>query len=64
MKAVIWIGCIFSLSLFIVILKYSGITLGGIPTGLLFGGMLCLRDALYKKWDHHRTVKGEYNGKN
>ena len=64
MKAVIWLGCIFSLSFFMVILKNSGIILGGIPTALLFGGMLWLARTLCKKWDEHKAEKGDNYGKN
>ena len=39
MKALIWIGCIFSLSVCTVIIKNCGIILGGIPTALMFGAM-------------------------
>ena len=51
MKALIWIGCIFSLSLCMVLIKYCGIILGGIPSALMFGGMWWLATTLCKKWD-------------
>ena len=64
MKVLIWLGYIFGLSLFIVILKNVGIILGGIPTALLFWGMLWLARALCKKWDEHKAEKGDDHGKN
>ena len=51
MKALIWIGCIFSLSLCTVLIKDCGIILGGIPSALMFGGMWWLASTLCKKWD-------------
>ena len=51
MKALIWIGCIFSLSLCTVLIKNCGIILGGIPSSLMFGGMWWLATTLCKKWD-------------
>ena len=64
MKVVIWLGCIFGLSFFIVILKNAGIILGGIPTALLFGGMLWLARTMCKKWDEQKAEKGDNHGKN
>ena len=64
MKVIIWLGCIFGLSLFIVILKNAGIILGGIPTALLFWAMLWLARTLCKKWDEHKAKKGDNHEKN
>lgn len=58
MKALIWIGCIFSLSLCTVLIKNCGIILGGIPTALMFGGMWWLATTLCKKWDARTRQKG------
>ena len=51
MKALIWIGCIFTLSLCFVMIKNAGIILGGIPSALMFGGMWWIASSLRKKWD-------------
>ncbi len=64
MKVLIWFGCIFGLSLFIVILKNAGIILGGIPTALLYGGMYWSARMLCKKWDEQKAEKGDNHGKN
>ena len=50
MKALIWIGCIFSLSLFMTLIKRCGITLGGIPSALMAGGMWWLATVLCRKY--------------
>ena len=55
MKALIWIGCIFSLSLCTVLIKNCGIILGGIPSALMFGGMWWLATKLCKKWDARKN---------
>ena len=54
MKALIWIGCIFTLSLCFVMIKNAGIILGGIPSALMFGGMWWIASSLCKKWDSRK----------
>ena len=51
MKALIWIGCIFSLAICIALIKNCGVILGGIPSAVLFGGMYWLANTLCKKVD-------------
>ena len=58
MKALIWVGCIFALSLCFVLIKNAGIILGGIPSALMFGGMWCTASSLCKKWDYRKKDKG------
>ena len=57
MKALIWIGCIFTLSLCFVMIKNAGIILGGIPSALMFGGMWWIASSLSKKWDGRKERK-------
>ena len=57
MKALIWIGCIFTLSLCFVMIKNAGIILGGIPSALMFGGMWWIASSLCKKWDGRKERK-------
>lgn len=57
MKALIWIGCIFTLSLCFVMIKNAGIILGGIPSALMFGGMWWIASSLSKKWDIRKERK-------
>ena len=59
MKALIWIGCIFSLSLCMTLIKNGGIILGGIPTALMFGAMWWLARTLCKKWDARKKNDAE-----
>ena len=59
MKALIWIGCIFCLSLCIVLIKDCGIILGGIPSALMFGVMWWVADKLCKKWDSRKNKDEE-----
>ncbi len=59
MKALIWIICIISLSLTIVLLGYAGIILGGIPTAMLYSAMFGIALALCKKWDIHKNTKNK-----
>lgn len=63
MKALIWIGCIFSLSLCTVLIKNCGIILGGIPSALMFGGMWWLATTLCKKCDARKN-KNDNKGDN
>lgn len=59
MKALIWIGCIFCLSLCFVLIKNAGIILGGIPSALMFGGMWWIASTLSKKWDNRKNKEKE-----
>lgn len=63
MKILIWLLCIFANALITTLLKESGITLGAIPTMILFGAMLWLARTLCKKWDEHKG-KGGNDGEN
>lgn len=52
MKVLIWFLCIFGYALLTTLLQVSGgITLGGIPTVILFGGMMWLARSLCLQWD-------------
>ena len=57
MKAIIWIVCIVALSTCMVLIKNCGIILGGIPSALMFGGMLWLAKKLCSKLDEKRQTK-------
>ena len=57
MKFSIWFACVLLNSLIIVLLKYSGILLGGIPAALLFYLMCVLARTLCKKWDSYKENK-------
>lgn len=59
MKALIWIGCIFCLSLCFVMIKNAGFILGGIPSAFMFGGMWWIASSLSKKWDTRKQKKNE-----
>lgn len=59
MKALIWIGCIFSYALCTVMIKNAGITLGGIPTAIMFGGVWWLATTLCKKYDSSQKQNDE-----
>lgn len=48
-KALIWIGCIFTLAILFVMIRNCGIILGGIPTVLMCGGMFWIAESLSKK---------------
>lgn len=61
MKALIWIGCIFSLSFCMVFIKNAGIILGGIPSAAMFAGMWFLARFLCKKWDERKKSKNDDN---
>lgn len=55
MKIFIWIACFFFEVLVTLIIKYTtGITLGAIPTALLFGAMFFIANFLCKKWDQRK----------
>ena len=56
MKALIWIGCIFSFSLITTLIKGSGIILGGLPTAVLFAATWWIARTLCKKWDARRQA--------
>lgn len=59
MKALIWIGCIFTLSALLVILKNAGIVLGGVPTAILYAIMLWTAKTLTKKVDSKRENRSQ-----
>ena len=51
MKVLIWLGCIFGYSILMVTLSNSGIMLGGLPTALLFAGMIGIAGRLCRNLD-------------
>ena len=55
MKVLIWVGCIFSLALILTLIASSGFILGGLPSVLLFGGMIFLAKTLCKQWDNRHA---------
>lgn len=57
MKVLIWFLCFFADALITTLIKNSGVTLGAIPTAILFGGTLWLARTLCKKWDEHKANK-------
>jgi hypothetical protein len=61
MKALIWVACVFLFNLLIVLIKDTGIILGGIPTVLIYGLMFFVAHRLCKAWDikHPKTNKTE-----
>ena len=63
MKALIWIGCITSLSVCTVLIKRCGIILGGIPSAIMFGCMMWVATTLSKKYDNRKNKKKSENTK-
>ena len=57
MKVLIWILCIFANSFFTTALKTNGISLGALPTLVLWGGTIFLARTLCKEWDDHKRRK-------
>lgn len=55
MKVLIWIGCFFANALLTTLINGSGVSLGGIPTAILFGVTLWLARTLCKKWDERKA---------
>ena len=56
MKVLIWIGCCLIPIIVNTTFLEMGIRLGGIPTGLLYGGSIYLANKLCKKWDMRRKT--------
>lgn len=54
MKVLIWIVCFFCMAVVQMIVKDSGIILGGIPTALLFGLTWFVAQKLCKKWGNRK----------
>lgn len=54
MKGLIWFLCILVNFLITFILGWNGVTLGGIPTAILFGATIGLAKRLCKKWAEHK----------
>ena len=54
MKALIWFVSFFCMAVIQMIIKDSGIILGGIPTALLFGLTWFVAQKLCKKWDNRK----------
>ena len=59
MRALIWFGCMFALSLITTACKTSGIILGGIPMMLLGGGAVWVARKLCKNLDEQKKEKVE-----
>jgi len=59
MKALIWIASILITSIVAVIIKAAGVTLGAIPTMILYAPMFFITPKLCKKW-HERKAKKEW----
>lgn len=58
MKVLIWFLCIYGLGLIVTLLQiYGGAALGGIPSLLLFCGMMWLAKTLCLQWDIHCMKK-------
>ena len=58
MKVLIWFLCIYGLGLLVTLLQiYGGAALGGIPSLLLFCGMMWLAKTLCLQWDIHCMKK-------
>lgn len=59
MKFLIWAASILFTSIIAVMIKSAGITLGGIPTMILYAPLFFITPKLCKKWDEHRAQKDE-----
>ena len=59
MKALIWIGCIFSLGLILALIRNSGVILGGLPSALLFGATLFIANYACKQLDKIKGVTSD-----
>jgi TRAP-type uncharacterized transport system fused permease subunit len=57
MVALIWIACFLGLAIVQVLIKYQVITLGAIPTMILFGLTWWLARTLASKWKKRQAVK-------
>ena len=57
MKVFIWFMCFFINSVITTILKFSGYTLGAIPTVLLFLATIFVAKNLCKMWEHRKNNK-------
>ena len=57
MKVLIWTGIMLIPSIIAILVKDSGIILGGIPTAILYGTAFWFANKLCKKWDWHRVAK-------
>ena len=58
MKALIWIGCMFTVVVILTAFRTNGVLLGALPTVLLYGGAMSLAGALCRGWDEsHRKEK-------
>lgn len=62
MKVLIWTGSIVGLSFFIVLLKYGGVTLGGIPTFILYAVTFWMAGKLCKMWDERNGANQDSDG--
>lgn len=57
MKVLIWIVCYFVLALITTVLRENGVTLGGIPTVILWLLVLFPARRLCRFWDEHKASK-------
>ena len=49
MKILVWVVCILVFAIIQTVISESGIVLGGIPTALMFGGMVWIASTLSSK---------------
>lgn len=61
MKFFIWFLCLLVNSIITTFFKEDGITLGAIPTAILWGATMWLAGTLCKKWDEHKENKEAAN---
>ena len=59
MKVLIWVVCILVYAVIQTVISESGIVLGGIPTALLFGGMMWVAGTLSNKVGKKETNSGK-----
>ena len=62
MKFLIWTLSILITSIVAVIIKSAGITLGAIPTMILYAPLFFITPKLCKKWDEHKSNKEKNDG--
>ena len=64
MKILIWALSIFVTSIVAAMIKSAGITLGAIPTILLYAPLFFITPKLCQKWDDHKKSKESLNKTN
>lgn len=58
MKFLIWAASMILTSIVVVMLQEAGITLGAIPTMILYVPLFFITPKLCKKWDERKAKKG------